>query len=151
MAKYKNQTGISLIIAEKEDGTYDVNMGSTAGLPQDGLPVMLYSGILQVVCDYVRSKNENVTNDFGDDRLMQALEYTRRAARDVLYDKPMATNDKMLEIIKKIALAKKESKKAINQMAAYDYEQDIKKLTDELVALYEEHELNNSQYKPTNQ
>ena len=141
MENYKSQTGISLIIAEKEDGTYDVNMGSTAGLPQDGLPVILYSGILKVVCDYVRFNNENVANNFGDDRLMQALEYARRAVRNVLYDKPMSTNDKMLEVIKKIALVKKESKKTFNQIAAYEYEQDVKKLTDELVALYEEQEL----------
>lgn len=52
----------------------------------------------------------------------------------------MPTTDKMLEVIKKIALAKKESKKACNQIAAYEYEQDIKKLTDELVSLYEESE-----------
>lgn len=50
----------------------------------------------------------------------------------------MPTTDKMLEVIKKIALAKKEAKKACNQIAAYEYEQDIKKLTDELVALYGE-------------
>lgn len=138
MENYKSQTGISLIIAEKEDGTYDVNMGSTAGLPQDGLPVMFYSGILKAVYDYVRTVNKNVTNDSYDDELMQAFRNTRRAVRDVLNDKPMSTNDKMLEVIKKIALAKKESKKTFNQVAAYEYEQDVKKLTDELVALYEE-------------
>lgn len=49
----------------------------------------------------------------------------------------MATTDKMLEVIGKIALAKKEAKKACNQIASYEYEQDIKKLTDELVALYD--------------
>lgn len=49
-------------------------------------------------------------------------------------------NEKMLEVIKKIVLANKEAKKACNQIAAYEYEQDIKKLTDELVALYEETE-----------
>lgn len=141
MAKYKNQTGISLIIAEKEDGTYDVNMGSTAGLPQDGLPVMLYSGILQVVCDYVRSVNENVANDFRDDKLMQAFRNTRRAARDLFNREPMATNDKMLEVIKKIASTRKASRKAFNQIAALEYEQDVNKLTDELIALYEEQEL----------
>ena len=37
MANYKKQTGISFIIAEKEDGTYDVNMSSNADLPHDGL------------------------------------------------------------------------------------------------------------------
>lgn len=55
MANYKSQTGISFIIAEKEDGTYDVNMGSNADLPQDGLPVKLYTGIMQAVCDYVEA------------------------------------------------------------------------------------------------
>lgn len=52
----------------------------------------------------------------------------------------MATTDKMLEVIKRIAQAKKEAKKACNQIAAYEYEQDINKLTDELVSLYEESE-----------
>ena len=141
MENYKSQTGISLIIAEKEDGTYDVNMGSTAGLPQDGLPVMLYTGILQVVCDYVTSENENVANDFRDDKLMQAFRNTSRAARDLFNREPMATSDKMIEVIKKIASARKASRKAFNQIAALEYEQDVKKLIDELVALYEEQEL----------
>lgn len=44
----------------------------------------------------------------------------------------------MLEVIKRIALAKKEAKKACNQIAAYEIDQQINKLTDELVALYEE-------------
>lgn len=130
-----------MIIAEKEDGTYDVNMGSNAGLPQDGLPVMLYSGILQAVCDYVRSVNENVAKDFGDDKLMQAFRNTSRVARDILYDKPMSTNDKMLEVIKKLVSARKKSRAAFNQIAALEYEQDVNKLIDELVALYEEQEL----------
>lgn len=43
----------------------------------------------------------------------------------------------MLEVIKKIAKAEKEYKKAINQIAAYEYEQEIRKLTDELVVLYD--------------
>lgn len=52
----------------------------------------------------------------------------------------METNDKMIEVIKKIALTKKEAKRACNQIAAYEIEQQIRKLTDELVALYEEGE-----------
>ena len=52
----------------------------------------------------------------------------------------MTINDKMLEVIKRIALAKKEAKKACNQIAAYEIDQQIRKLTDELVALYEESE-----------
>lgn len=44
----------------------------------------------------------------------------------------------MLEVIKKISLANKESKKAFNQMAAYETDQQIKKLIDELVVLHEE-------------
>ena len=52
----------------------------------------------------------------------------------------MIINDKLLEVIKRIALAKKEAKKACTQIAAYEYEQDINKLTDELVSLYEESE-----------
>lgn len=47
----------------------------------------------------------------------------------------MATNDKMLEVIRKIAQAKKEAKKACNQIAAYEINQQIRKFTDELVAL----------------
>lgn len=52
----------------------------------------------------------------------------------------MTTEEKMLEVIKKIAKAEKECKKAINQIAAYEFEQKIRKLTDELVSLYEESE-----------
>ena len=52
----------------------------------------------------------------------------------------MTINEKMLEVIKKIALAKKESKKVCNQIAAYEIDQQINKLTDELVSLYEESE-----------
>ena len=52
----------------------------------------------------------------------------------------MTINDKMLEVIKRIALAKKEAKKACNQIAAYEIDQQINKLTDELIALYEESE-----------
>ena len=52
----------------------------------------------------------------------------------------MTINDKMLEVIRKIALAKKEAKKACNQIAAYEIDQQIRKLTDELVALYEQTE-----------
>lgn len=147
MENYKSKTGISLIIAEKEDGTYDVNVGSTAGLPQHGLPLMFYSGILKAVSDYVRSVNENVANDSYDDKLMQAFRNTSRAARDLFNREPMATNDKMLEVIKKIVLARKASRKAFNQIAALEYEQDVKKLTDELVALYEEHESQNKQHE----
>lgn len=79
MAKYKSQTGISFIIAEKEDGTYDVNMGSNADLPQDGLPVNLYTGIIQAVCDLVEAHNKN-TCSCSDTKLMQAFDNTRRAA-----------------------------------------------------------------------
>lgn len=57
MVNYKKQTGISFIITEKENGTYDVNLGSNANLPQDGLPVMLYTDILKAVCDYVQEHN----------------------------------------------------------------------------------------------
>lgn len=116
-------------------------MGSTAGLPQDGLPVMLYSGILKAVCDCVRSVNENVANDSCDDKLMQAFRNTSRAARDLFNREPVATNDKMLEVIKKIASERKASRKAFNQIAALEYEQDVNKLIDELVALYEDQEL----------
>lgn len=49
----------------------------------------------------------------------------------------MTTEEKMLEVIKKIAEVKKEYKKAINQIAAYEYEQEIRKLTDELVGLHD--------------
>lgn len=80
MAKYKSQTGISFIIAEKEDGTYDVNMGSNADLPQDGLPVKLYTGIMQAVCDYVEAHNMKKTCSCSDPKLLQAFESTRRAA-----------------------------------------------------------------------
>lgn len=52
----------------------------------------------------------------------------------------MATNDKMLEVIKRIAQAKKEAKKACNQIAAYEIDQQIRKFTNELVALYEQTE-----------
>ena len=52
----------------------------------------------------------------------------------------MAINDKMLEVIKRIAQAKKEAKTACNQIAAYEIDQQIRKLTDELVTLYEETE-----------
>lgn len=52
----------------------------------------------------------------------------------------MKNIDKLLEVIRKIAIAKKEAKKVSNQIAAYEYEQEINKLTDELVALYEESE-----------
>lgn len=50
----------------------------------------------------------------------------------------MTINEKMLEVIRKIALAKKEAKNACNQIAAYEIDQQIRKLTDELVALYED-------------
>ena len=50
----------------------------------------------------------------------------------------MPTTDKMLEVIKRIAEAKKGSKKACNQIAAYEIDQQIRELTDELVALYED-------------
>lgn len=43
----------------------------------------------------------------------------------------------MLEVIRKIAKAEEEYKKAINQIAAYEYEREIRKLTDELVGLYD--------------
>ena len=49
----------------------------------------------------------------------------------------MNNEEKMLEVIKKIANAKKEAKNAINQIAAYEYEQEIGRLTDELVGLYD--------------
>lgn len=49
----------------------------------------------------------------------------------------MITEEKMLEVIKKIAKAKEVYKKAINQIAAYEHEQEIRKLTDELVSLYD--------------
>lgn len=63
MENYKSQTGIAIIIAEKEDGTYVANMGSNANLPQDGLPVFLYTGILKAVCNYVDTYNkENKQN-----------------------------------------------------------------------------------------
>ena len=42
----------------------------------------------------------------------------------------MTTNNKMLEVIRKIALAKKEAKKACNQIAAYEIDLQINKLTD---------------------
>ena len=45
-----------------------------------------------------------------------------------------------MEVIKRIALAKKEAKNACNQIAAYEIDQQINKLTDELVSLYEESE-----------
>lgn len=80
MAKYKNQTGISFIIAEKEDGTYDVNIGSNADLPQDGLPMKLYIGIIQAVCDYVEAHNMKKTCSCSDPKQMQAFESIRRAA-----------------------------------------------------------------------
>ena len=48
----------------------------------------------------------------------------------------MEKNGKMIEIIRKIALAKKEAKKACNQIAAYEIGQQINKLTDRLVDLY---------------
>lgn len=53
----------------------------------------------------------------------------------------MTINDKMLEVIKRIARAKKEAKKACNQIAAYEIDHQIRKLTDELIALYEEIEI----------
>lgn len=46
----------------------------------------------------------------------------------------------MLEVIRKIAQAKKYAKKACNQIAAYEIDQQIRKFTDELVALYEQME-----------
>lgn len=52
----------------------------------------------------------------------------------------MKNNDKLLEVIRKIAIAKKEAKKVSNQIAAYEIDQQIRKLTYELVALYEESE-----------
>lgn len=88
MAEYKKQTGIALIIAEKEDGTYDVNMGSNAGLPQDGLPVLLYTGILEAVCDNVAKYNRYLQDkeNPSDERLLQAFELTRQAALKKLYN-----------------------------------------------------------------
>lgn len=63
--KYKKQTGIAFIIAEKEDGTYDVNMGSNSNLPQDGLPVKLAMNIIDAVNNevekYTRMKKEKST------------------------------------------------------------------------------------------
>lgn len=50
----------------------------------------------------------------------------------------MTINYKMLEVIKRIANAKKEEKFACNQIAAYEIDQQIRKLTDDLVTLYEE-------------
>ena len=52
----------------------------------------------------------------------------------------MTTTDKMQEVIRKIATAKIEEKMACNQIAAYEIDQHIRKLTDELVALYDETE-----------
>lgn len=49
----------------------------------------------------------------------------------------MTTEEKMLEVVRKIAKAEEEAKNAINQIAAYEYEQKIRKLTDELVGLYD--------------
>lgn len=49
----------------------------------------------------------------------------------------MTLNNRMIEVISKIAKAKKELKTACNQIAAYEIEQQINKLIDELVALYE--------------
>ena len=43
----------------------------------------------------------------------------------------------MLDVIKKIALTEKEAMKACNQIAYYEFEQDVKRLTDKLVDLYE--------------
>lgn len=43
----------------------------------------------------------------------------------------------MLDVIKKIALTKKDARKACNQIAYYEFEQKINKLTDKLVDLYE--------------
>lgn len=43
----------------------------------------------------------------------------------------------MLEVIGKLARAKKDERKACNQIASYEFEQDVKKLTDKLVDLYE--------------
>lgn len=48
----------------------------------------------------------------------------------------MEKENKMLDIIKKIALAKKETRKACNQIAYYEFEQNVNKLTDKLVDLY---------------
>lgn len=50
----------------------------------------------------------------------------------------MIIEEKMLEVIKKIAKVKEEYKNAINQIAAYEFDQKIRKLTDELVGLYDE-------------
>lgn len=44
----------------------------------------------------------------------------------------MFVNDKTLEVIKRISLAKKKAKKACNQISAYEIEQQIRKLVDEL-------------------
>lgn len=111
MANYKNQTGISFIIAEKEDGTYDVNMGSNADLPQDGLPVKLYTGIMQAVCEYVEAYSMKKTCSCSD-----------------------------YQLIKKIAQTKQEVNKASNQIAAYEIGQQMGKFIDELVGLYAEME-----------
>lgn len=48
----------------------------------------------------------------------------------------MEKKNNMLEVIEKIAKANQEAKKACNQIEFYDIEQQIKKLTDELVNLY---------------
>lgn len=48
----------------------------------------------------------------------------------------MEKEEKMLDIIKQIALKKKEARKACNQIAYYEFEQDVKNLTDKLVGLY---------------
>lgn len=49
----------------------------------------------------------------------------------------MEKENDMLDVIKEIALAKKDARKACNQIAYYEFEQDVKKLTDKLVDLYE--------------
>lgn len=86
MAEYKRQTGIALIIAEKEDGTYDVNMGSNADLPQNGLPVLLYTGILNAVCDNVAKYNRHLQDkENPSDRFLKAVELTHKAAQELLY------------------------------------------------------------------
>lgn len=140
MAEYKKQTGISFIIAEKEDGTYDVNMGSNADLPQDGLPVKLYTGIMQAVCDCVEARNMK-TCSCSDSKLIQAFESTRRAAQELLHGgQSTPTIERMLAVIKKIAQTKQEVNKASNQIAAYEIGQQMGKLIDELVSLYAEME-----------
>lgn len=50
----------------------------------------------------------------------------------------MEKENNMLDVIKKIALAKNEARKACNQIAYYEFEQNVKKLTDKLVDLIEE-------------